>query len=85
LYAVPNKIKKETEESKQNTEKPLEEAVQITNESGHVNGKFGWCVSCREPASRCCKHTRYPVCSFECKQRFVKLLEDAETSYEANL
>lgn len=42
-------------------------AVQLLNEQGIPSGKFGWCVACRAPANLYCKHTRHPVCSFECK------------------
>ena len=27
-----------------------------------------------------CKHSRHPVCSFECKQTHIKLLEEVQTS-----
>lgn len=42
-------------------------SLELTNELGIPGGKFGWCVSCRASANLYCKHTRHPVCSFECK------------------
>jgi len=49
----------------------------LVNELGVPSGKFGWCVACRATANLYCKHTRHPVCSFECKQRHIRLLEEA--------
>jgi hypothetical protein len=59
-----------------------ERQVQLANEQGLPNGKFGWCISCRAAANLYCKHTRHPVCSFECKQRHIRLLEEALASHE---
>jgi hypothetical protein len=42
-------------------------SLELVNELGIPSGKFGWCVSCRASANLYCKHTRHPVCSFECK------------------
>ena len=47
------------------------------NEQGIPAGKFGWCVCCRGTANLYCKHTRHPVCSFECKKQHIKMLEEA--------
>lgn len=66
------------------TKKPSdkERQVSLVNEQGLPNGKFGWCISCRAAANLYCKHTRHPVCSFECKQRHIRLLEEALASHE---
>ena len=71
LSAVPGGKRKKKE-------KPDERAeVVLMNEKGIPAGKFGWCVACRGTAGLYCKHTRHPVCSFECKQAHIKLLEEA--------
>ena len=57
-------------------------SLELTNELGIPSGKFGWCVSCRASANLYCKHTRHPVCSFECKQRHIKLLEEAAAAQD---
>lgn len=94
LLAVPrsSKGRKKTEggaegdktpgqgQAKKSTDK--ERQVQLTNEQGLPSGKFGWCISCRAAANLYCKHTRHPVCSFECKQRHIRLLEEALASHE---
>ena len=51
-------------EDKQEREKA---ELNLVNEQGVPAGKFGWCVACRGTANLYCKHTRHPVCSFECK------------------
>jgi len=79
LFAVPisskNKRKLDTheQESDKNAnsiKKPSDKedpSVYLLNELGIPSGKFGWCVACRGTANLYCKHTRHPVCSFECK------------------
>ncbi len=42
--------------------------VDIENEVSCKAGKFGWCIVCRKEAHLYCKHTRHPVCSYECKE-----------------
>lgn len=49
--------------------------VDITNELGFNVGRFGWCMACRNKADRYCKDTRHPVCSYECKNKHVSLVE----------
>ena len=64
----------EDTEDKQEREKAQ---LNLVNEQGIPAGKFGWCVACRNTANLYCKHTRHPVCSFECKQNHIKMLEEA--------
>lgn len=52
--------------------------VDIKNEQGVIAGKFGWCIVCRAQANLYCKDTRHPVCSFECKQKHMSLLDSIE-------
>jgi len=52
--------------------------VEIENELGMTAGRFGWCMSCRNKADRYCKDTRHPVCSFECKNKHVSLVEQMD-------
>lgn len=77
LFMVPrsSKSRKKGDEDKPSAKKF--DSLSVLNEQGIPSGKFGWCVSCRGSANLYCKHTRHPVCSFECKQRHIKLLEDA--------
>jgi brefeldin A-inhibited guanine nucleotide-exchange protein len=63
--------------SKQTKEEKQKEVPSIPNELGIKAGKFGWCVNCRQSANLYCKHTRHPVCSFDCKVAHIRLLEDA--------
>jgi brefeldin A-inhibited guanine nucleotide-exchange protein len=56
--------------------------LHLLNEVGAPSGKFGWCVACRGTANLYCKHTRHPVCSYECKQRHIRLLEEAHATNE---
>ena len=44
---------------------PLEEV----NENNEKNGKFGWCIICRQKANYYCKNYRVPVCGYRCKQK----------------
>jgi len=68
LYAVPkSKGKKKQDGEEKNTPTFEEIPTDLVNEQGVPCGKFGWCVACRGTANLYCKHTRYPVCSFECK------------------
>jgi hypothetical protein len=60
-------------------ETPNRVPVEILNEAGNVSGKFGWCISCRGKANLFCKDTRHPVCSFECKQKHMGLLDSVES------
>jgi hypothetical protein len=48
--------------------------VQITcsNEKGDAAGRFGWCIICRKAASYYCKDTRFPICSSECKLKYIE-------------
>ena len=81
MYSVPKSSKgKKKVEGEKKTEKDRNLLTPLINEQGHENGKFGWCVSCRKAANLYCKHFRYPVCSFECKQSHIKLLEDAQAT-----
>lgn len=90
LLAVPksSKAKKKEEKSAESEIKPIEidgNELKLVNELGIPSGKFGWCVSCRSEANLYCKHTRHPVCSFECKQRHIQLIEEANASEELDL
>ena len=60
-------------------ENPNRVPVEIQNEAGNLSGKFGWCISCRGKANLFCKDTRHPVCSFECKQKHMGLLDSIES------
>lgn len=51
----------------------VEVPVQVKNEQGHLNGRFGWCLVCRKPADYYCKDTRVPVCSSDCKLRYLEV------------
>lgn len=88
LYAVPksSKSRKQGDEPDPAQSKRIKERdegpLPVTNELGVASGKFGWCVSCRAAANLYCKHTRHPVCSFECKQRHIRLLEEAAATEE---
>lgn len=84
LTAIPAKKKKQKDKDKatdrkaeDDKEKPERPQVVLLNEEGTPAGKFGWCVACRGTAGLYCKHTRHPVCSFECKQAHLKMLEEA--------
>ena len=52
--------------------------VEIKNEMDIPAGKFGWCIMCRGQANLYCKDTRHPVCSFECKQKHMNLLDSIQ-------
>lgn len=52
--------------------------VDIKNEHAIPAGKFGWCIVCRNQANLYCKDTRHPVCSFECKQKHVNLIDSIQ-------
>mmetsp|Transcript_7302 Transcript_7302/g.12325 ORF Transcript_7302/g.12325 Transcript_7302/m.12325 type:complete len:227 (+) Transcript_7302:1101-1781(+) len=94
LYSVPKpqKTKRKGEESGDKASASEEkkqtgagsvkapQQLSLVNERGQPSGKFGWCIACRSTANLYCKHTRHPVCSFECKQRHIKLLEDAQAA-----
>lgn len=69
LRAVPLKVKKEEQKIKKQVQ------VDIKNENGIPCGKFGWCIVCRSQANLYCKDTRHPVCSFECKQKHMNLID----------
>lgn len=45
--------------------------VEVKNEKNVANGKFGWCVGCREAANYYCKILRVSVCSFACKTKYL--------------
>ncbi|KAM3140342.1 hypothetical protein pb186bvf_007502 [Paramecium bursaria] len=45
----------------------IELETKCLNEFGKENGKFGWCIVCRNTAQSYCKDTKVPVCSKECK------------------
>ena len=85
LFAVPKSSKSRKTESIESkaVKDRLEGPPNILNEVGIASGKFGWCVSCRNSANLYCKHTRHPVCSFECKQRHIRLLEEAAASEDS--
>lgn len=59
-------------------EAPNRVPVEILNEVGNVSGKFGWCICCRGKANLFCKDTRHPVCSFECKQKHLALIDSIQ-------
>ena len=73
LRSVPLKISKD-ESSK--IKKQIQ--VDIKNEHGITAGKFGWCIVCRNQANLYCKDTRHPVCSYECKQKHVNLIDSIQ-------
>jgi len=52
--------------------------VEIPNELGIASGKFGWCIVCRNKANLYCRDTRHPVCSFECKQKHMNLIDSIQ-------
>ena len=43
--------------------------------AGHPPGPFGWCAVCGASACYYCKEARVPICSHECKLRFLELDE----------
>lgn len=47
--------------------------VQVKNEEGHLNGRFGWCVVSRKPANYYCKESRLPVHDLECKLKYLEI------------
>lgn len=47
-------------------------SVSILNEKQEKNGRFGWCIMCRKGADFYCKDSRFPVCSAECKIRYLE-------------
>lgn len=55
--------------------------MDIKNELGVTSGKFGWCIVCRGQANLYCKDTRHPVCSFECKQKHINLLDSIQSPF----
>jgi hypothetical protein len=69
LFAVPrsSKARKKGDAPETAAVKREHSGGPVVNEQGIPCGKFGWCISCRQPANLYCKHTRHPVCSFECK------------------
>ena len=76
LKSVPIKVAAKKEE------KPRKQApVDVKNEQGILAGKFGWCIVCRGQANLYCKDTRHPVCSFECKQKHMNLLESIQAPH----
>jgi len=78
LVAVSSKTKRKEVEKK--IDKPKNFICDdLLNEEGVQAGKFGWCVNCRQAANLFCKHTRYPVCSFDCKTEHIRLLERVNT------
>ena len=73
LRQVPlEKVGKRTDAKAGKQDEPK---VVVANERGDVNGKFGWCFMCRSKADLYCKDTRHPVCSFECKQKLLTLVD----------
>lgn len=86
LFSVPRSSKTRRKADEDKTPKKAADkdaaGLDLSNELGIPSGKFGWCVSCRASANLYCKHTRHPVCSFECKQRHIKLLEEASATNE---
>lgn len=65
-----------------NPEDPLYKTISVAeaeNEDNVAAGKFGWCANCRRAADLYCKDTRMPVCSAECKDAQLKLIEKVNT------
>ena len=52
--------------------------IKLFNEKGIKCGKFGWCMVCRKEANLYCKDTLYPICSLDCKQRLLTLIDSIE-------
>ena len=50
------------------------------NENNILNGNYGWCIVCRNGANLYCKDTRYSVCSVECKQQLLNMIESIDKS-----
>lgn len=84
LKSTKSKSKQEPKEEETGAAllEPEEALASLVNEVGALCGKFGWCVACRATANLYCKHTRHPVCSYECKQRHIRLLEEASATAE---
>ena len=72
LRSVPLRVKKEETKIKKHP------SVDIRNEHDIPSGKFGWCIVCRNSANLYCKDTRHPVCSIECKQKHMNLLDSIQ-------
>jgi len=76
LRSVPLKVQVQPKKgAPEETKQKKHIQVEIKNEIGVLAGKFGWCINCRGQANLYCKDTRHPVCSFECKQKHINLLE----------
>ncbi|CAD8069698.1 unnamed protein product [Paramecium primaurelia] len=56
--------------------------VYVTNEQNMKNGKFGWCVVCRNQASQYCKDTKVPICSKECKFIHLNQMNNFSQCYQ---
>ncbi|CAD8175946.1 unnamed protein product [Paramecium octaurelia] len=56
--------------------------VNVTNEQNIKNGKFGWCVVCRNSASQYCKETKVPICSKECKFIHLNQMNNFSQCYQ---
>ena len=53
--------------------------IDLKNERNLPAGKFGWCIICRNSANSICKYTNIPVCSNECRNKHMKILEAVES------
>mmetsp|Transcript_22234 Transcript_22234/g.16666 ORF Transcript_22234/g.16666 Transcript_22234/m.16666 type:complete len:141 (+) Transcript_22234:205-627(+) len=74
LRSVPFKLKKDDPKPKKMV------TANIKNEHEIPSGKFGWCIQCRNTANLYCKDTRHPVCSFECKQKHMNLIDSIQAA-----
>ena len=45
--------------------------VSLKNELGIENGKYGWCVVCRNSADMYCGDTRHPVATVDCQKKHI--------------
>ncbi len=66
LQSIPVRVAAETQHK---------EDVSLVNERNAPCGKYGWCVVCRNTANSVCKTTKVPICSAECRNRHIKMLE----------
>ncbi|CAD8080310.1 unnamed protein product [Paramecium sonneborni] len=59
--------------------------INLVNELGIKNGKFGWCVVCRKQSSQYCKETKVPICSKKCKFMHLHQMHNFSQSYQHSI
>ena len=69
----------------QRRRKKVNISIDLPNEKGIDWGKFGWWMVCRKEANLYCKDTLYPICSLDCKQRLLNLIDSIEAERNSSL